>query len=425
MRSSSIKSNVWKTYLTALLYFVFLIFIGISAAIQGVSNYYADLVLSTGSMTGADTAVSFQPSNPNAYKARGLIYFRNRDFTSAANDFEHAIALRDSDYDLWLLLGLARSELGDKLAARECYERAILLAPRYSQPNFDMGMLLLNESQPERAFEFLRTAAEYDPEIYPSILDIARNAFPDNAEAIEHSIQPRSIDAKMITARYFIKHGLMTENVRAFLVSDELTEAERNELIGPLIGKENFRLAREVWLKGRNIESNGTDDPIFDGGFEKLTQSDPGGFGWQIDQKTAGLSVSLDEKDVHGGNRSLRMKFNGNVEVGRALISQLVVLEPFEKYELHFHTRSTELITAGLPVILIKDQITSEVLGRSAPFQPSKGQWIEVRTTFATKSSSAVSIVLLRPGCNVNPCPIFGDLGLDDLSVMAANVPSK
>ena len=416
---------MWKTYLTASLYFVFLIFIGISAAIQGVSNYYADLVLSTGSMTGADTAVSFQPGNPNAYKARGLIYLRNRDFTSAANDFEHAIALRDSDYDLWLLLGHASSELGDQLAARDCYQRAILLAPRYSQPNYDIGMLLLKESQPELAFEFLNTAAEYDPEIYPSILDIARNAFPDNAEAIEHSIQPRSIDAKMITARYFIKHGLMTENVRAFLLSDELTEAKRNELIGLLIGKENFRLAREVWLKGRNIESNCTDDPIFDGGFEKLTQSDPSGLGWQIDQKASALSVSLDEKQVHSGSRSLLMKFNGNVEVNRELVSQLVDLEPRQKYELRFFLRSTELMSAGVPVILVKDRVTNEVLGRTAPFQATKGQWIEVRTLFMTKNSSAVYIVLLRPGCNVNPCPIFGDLGLDDLSVSPSNVTPK
>lgn len=425
MTNTNSKYSFWQTHLVALVYIMLVAYVGIAGAVQGLSNYYADSAISYGSSADADLAISLQPGNPNAYKTRGLINLRNRDFTNAANDFEHAIAFRDSDYDLWLLLGYAHSELGDTLAASDCYQRAILLAPRYSQPNFDMGMLLLKESQPELAFEFLSTAAEYDPELYPSVLDLARKSFPNNAEAIENSVRPRSIDAKKITARYFIKHGLMTENVKAFLFSDELTGTERNELISLLISKEDFSLARNIWLEGRKIESSGRTDPIFDGGFERISESEPGGFGWQIDQKATGLSVSLDEKDVHGGKRSLRLKFNGNVEVDRALISQLVVLEPFEKYELRFYARSTELISAGLPVILIKDQITSEVLGRSDKFQPSKGQWIEVRTTFVTKRSSAVSIVLLRPGCNVNPCPIFGDLGLDDLSVMAADVPRR
>ena len=371
MTNTNSKYSFWQTYLVAPVYFLLVAYVGIAGAVQGLSNYYADSAISYGSIADADLAISLQPGNPNAYKTRGLINLRTRDFTSAVNDFEHAIAFRESDYDLWVLLGYARSELGDKLSARDCFQRAILLAPRYSQPNFDMGMLLLNESQTERAFEFLSTAAEYDPELYPSVLDHARNSFPNNAEAIENSVRPRSIDAKEITARYFIKHGLMTESVKAFLFSDELTGPERNEFIGLLISKENFRLARNIWLAGRENENSAQTDPVFDGGFERMSESEPGGFGWQIDQKATGLSVSLDEKEVHGGTRSIRLKFNGNVEVGRALISQLVVLEPFEKYDLRFYARSTELISAAMPVILIKDQITSEVLGRSDTFQPS------------------------------------------------------
>ena len=425
MRNAGNKSHSRIAHLSAWIYVAFVIFVGISAIIQGLSNYYVDLAISSGSIADADIAISFQPGNPNAYTARGLIFLQDREFVRAAEDLETAVSLRDRDFQLWLLMGYARSAMGDLSAARESYQQATLLAPRYSQPNYELGMLHLNESQLEIAFEYLRRSAEIDPERYPELLRLAWNTFPNNAEAIENAVQPKSKDAKKLTARFLIEQGLMTENLRSFLMSDELTEAERNEFIGLLINKGDFGPARQIWLKGRDINGHPQDSPIFDGGFEMINRSDPGGFGWQIDQKVPALSVSLDEKETRSGARALIMKFNGNVDVERELVSQLIVLEPDQKYELRFFARSSEFISASVPVIMVKDRVTKEVLARSAPLAGTRGQWLEYRTPFMTKNSSAVTIALIRPGCNINPCPVFGDLSLDDFSVLRAGTQLK
>lgn len=424
MRNAGKKSHAWTTLLTAFIYSAFVIFVGISAAIQGLSNYYVDLAISGGSVADADTAISLQQSNPNGYTARGKILLQQREFSLGSSDLETAVSLRPRDYQLWLQLGKARSELGDISGARSSYQQAILLAPLYSQPNYDLGMLLLKESKLETAFEHLRKSAESDPELYPEILQLAWSAFPNDAEAIESSVQPKSKSANKITARFLIDHDLISEKSRSFLMSDELTDAERNEFVEILINERKFRLARQIWQTGRNVDTHSPDEPIFDGGFEMINQREPGGFGWQIDQKASAISVSLDEREPHSGSRALIMKFNGNVEVERELVSQLVDLEPNEKFELRFFARSTEFISASIPVIVVKDRVTNEILARSAPFTATRGQWFEYQLSFSTKSSSAVTLVLLRPRCNVNPCPIFGDLSLDDFSIRVARFPS-
>jgi tetratricopeptide (TPR) repeat protein len=417
MKPSITRSTRWTVYLAALLYLAFVVYIGVSAANQGLSNYYAEDSYFRGSETEADTAIHWQPCNPNAYESRGMIFLRNREFITAASDFEKAVSLRENDFLLWLRLADARYRSGDIPAARTAYQRSLFLAPNYSEPQYHMGMMLLENGHPETAFQFLSKAAEFEPERYPEILDLARNSFPSDPAAIESSVQPKSIDAKKITARYLINHGLMTESMRSFVSSDQLAEREKNEFISLLIAETDFALARQVWLSKWKIEDAGSNDPIFDGGFERISESDPSGLGWQIDQNATALSVSLDEKEVHSGSRSILVKFAGNVEQDRKLVSQLVYLQPYQKYELRLFFRSTELISAALPVMEVTDGITAEVLARSASFHSTDGRWVEIGTSFKTRSNVVASISLIRPSCNTTPCPIFGDLSLDDFSV--------
>ncbi|MGB7201882.1 MAG: tetratricopeptide repeat protein [Pyrinomonadaceae bacterium] len=398
-------------------YFAFVLFLGVSAAEHGLSNYYADKALLTGSNILADSAISFEPENPNAYNSRGMISLRNKDYLVAAEAFEKAISLRDKDFSLWLSLGYCRVQLGDVGSARTAYEKALVFAPNYSQPNYRMGMLLFENGQYEQSTTFLSKAAEQDIELYPEILDLARKTFVDNPHAIENSVRPNSVEAKKIVARYMIDHNLMTDAIKAFLKGDELSKGEKNEFARYLISKQDFQAAFEVWLSRMKTDDRAENELIFDGGFEKIDARDESGFGWQIDQTTSAISVALDEKEFHSGSRAVRIKFAGNVELNRRLISQLTYVRPHQRYELKFFFSSPELISAGLPVIVVNDAVSDKLLGRSNEIQSTDARWFQARVVFVTQDTPAVTISLQRPSCNMSPCPLFGELILDDFSL--------
>ena len=235
-----------RGYFLTFFYFCLVCLIGFSAARQGLSHYYSDTAFRTGLDTDAAAAIYYQSENPDAYKTRGVIFLRNKDYPAAVAAFEKAISLRENDFLLWLRLGYSRFQLKDFDAAQTAYRKAILLAPNYSQPNYYMGMMLLETDPRGQAFQFLSKAAAYDPEFYPEILHLVRITFPGDPQSIERFLRPESAEARKIVARYFIKHDFMTDNTKAFLVADELSESEKNEFIESLIEKQNFEVAREV-----------------------------------------------------------------------------------------------------------------------------------------------------------------------------------
>lgn len=403
--------------LGALCYLVFLIYLGISAFVQGVSNYYANRAIMTGSHVLADTAISFDSKNPYAYQSRAMISLNDGEYGEAADSLEKAISFRQNDHLLWLRLGYCRAQLKNFDAAIAAYERALSLAPNYSQPNYFMGIALLENGQPEQAFRFLSKAAQQDKKLYPEILHLARTTFTNNPQAIEDSIRPNSYDERKLVARYLIEQGFITDSVKSLLTGGELAANDQAEFVQHLIAKKNFQFAREVWASGQNADHIQNNNLIFDGGFETLAPSDESGFGWRIDQAASAISVALDDKQFYSGSRAIRLRFAGNVELNRRLIAQLVHVKPERRYTLRLFLSSSELISAGLPAIVINDGVSERVLGRSNDLKSTQGQWVEVKVDFVTLDTPAVTISLQRPSCDTRPCPIFGELILDAFSL--------
>ncbi|NOT48356.1 MAG: hypothetical protein HOP17_11475 [Acidobacteria bacterium] len=403
-----------NSLLPVLAYSCFIIFIGFSAVRHGLSHYYADTAYRSGSESEAAAAVRYMPENPNAQKTLGEVLLRNKDYSGAAVAFENAIALSRNDFLLSLRLGYSRTLQKDYLASETAFQRALELAPNYSQPNYYMGMMLLEAGRSEEAFHYLSKAAERDPDLYPQMLHRARVSFPNDPLAIENAFNPTSRETKKLIARYLIKHNFMTDGVRSFLVSDELTSGEKNEFIQYLLHKEIFETAREVWLSRLKPNEYDVNKLIFDGGFETITENDASGLGWQINQRTTATAVARDQRTFHSGSSSLNIKFAGSVEVGKNIVSQLVFVQPGRKYNLRVFSNSPELISAGPPAITVSDGITNELLGKSAEFRSTAGNWVEYKFEFVAKATPVVRIGVQRIGCNETPCPIFGALFLDD-----------
>ena len=191
------------------------------------------------------------------------------------------------------------------------------------------------------------------------------------------------------------------------------TEPERRAVMAQLISAKKFREAHSLWSI---LHPGDPDGPImFDGGFEGETDLDEPGFGWRATSLAQSLTLSLDNSNPQEGRSSLRVDFNGESNPNAPVISQLVLVEPKTHYRLTLIYRTENLVSGGLPAILIVDPGDNKVLGQTDALPQTTDGWRETIIDFTTgESTSAIQISLQRQPCSAQQCPIFGKLWLDD-----------
>jgi tetratricopeptide (TPR) repeat protein len=388
---------------------------------QGISYYYADQAKVSGSEVAIAQALRLDPTNPEIYKVQSLLRLKSGDYQGAAETLEKAVKLRKNDYLLWLRLGYAQYKLGNLEAATENIQKSVELAPNYAQTNRYLGRLKLKSGEIELAFHYLGRAAALDDKIYPEILSLARQQFPNDGAAIENSISPKTVSAEKILANYLIEHSLITDNTKNFLLGDAIDDREKQEYIKYLIEKKEFRLARDVWASQKSkrflLDRSGG-ALITDGSFALTSESDESGFGWQVNPKIDDAAVSLDATAGHSDNRSIEIVLKGKPNLNENILSQMVVVEPEHNYSLNFYVLSSEIVSSGGIYLLVLDKITGKVIGQSSWLKDSGGKWQAYQISFRSTDSPAVIIALRRTPCSMSPCPIFGDFRMDDFSIV-------
>jgi len=404
---------------TGLLYAILVLVVGSYAARQLLAEYVATSAMRSRSLSDARQAVELFGEDPNAQRTVGVLLLENGDSREAVNAFEKAVSLRDLDYRSWQMLGTARYASHDLHGAEEAYRKAIALAPHYSQPNYLIGKLLLESGRHQEGFKALSRSAENSLSIFPQVVELADYYYPNDAAAIEQASAPRTIEANTYLARYFITRSLMTPNTLSFLFGSEISEAAKKDFIGLLIEKQNYSLAHDLWATTVASDAKAGSELVFDGGFEHTTGTSQGAFGWNIAQELSGVAVSRTQQNPHSGSYAIRIKYSGATSIGKIILSQLILVRPGSSYVLKFYYRSPEILSASSPLILVTDPTGTE-LGRSAILKGTENNWTEISVNFTSKQMSAINIALLRPACDATPCPIFGELSLDDLLLVDA-----
>ena len=412
--------NKFQTLLVALVYLGVALFVGYLAARHGLSYYYADAAKQNQTWDEAQKALDFDDSNPEIYKVASHILLDADEHARAAELLEKGVALKPNDFLMWLRLGYARGSGGDLQGARAAYEKALQLAPDYSQTNRYLGRLMLKQGEFENAFRHLGRAAELEDEIYQEALHLARRQFPNDGAAIERALSPETKEGKKALAFYLIKHSLVTGNVENFIPGDSLDEKEKKEFIDSLVRRGNYGLARRVWGSLRNnrrLLEKPVDEMVVDGGFEMIDGSDESGFAWQVNPKISDASVSVDNSEGGSSNRVIQILLKGKVQLGAKILSQTVIVEPEQNYQLRFSLQAKEIVSNGGLAVFVADAQTNQLLGQSAAFKVTNGKWEPYQFNFRAGRSRAVYVFVQRLNCTTSPCPIFADASLDDFSM--------
>ena len=391
-------------------------FLGIwTAESAGLSRLHSQDAEKTKLLTLANQAVDLSPSDPAAHRVRAGVLLQRKQLLEAIPELERAVALRSGDHFYWRSLGLARNWNGDPQGALAAFRESVRLAPFYAAPRWQLGTFLLRTGQRDQAFAELRRAAQSDPALWPSVVDLAWDTYGD-VQRVERAIQPETDKARLALAGFLIKQDDASDAIRLFRASEKVSEAERQEILAGLITAKRFTEAYQVWSGKDDV--SGAIGLIQNPGFETKLVSDPNGFGWQFAPatQTVGLSQvyaasdSSTSTEVRAGTYSLRVDFNGASGPVTDLVSQAVLVEPNARYQLQFSWRSQELISLGMPQIIVSDAADGHPLAKSEVFTRDN-DWRDATIALTTAGSTkAVQIILGRQSAD----PIFGRLWLDD-----------
>jgi tetratricopeptide (TPR) repeat protein len=386
----------------------------------GLARLFVNYSLRAANLPVAEKAVKLAPSDAESHLARAAVLSLSTSANGAAAELEKAVALRPADYYLWLQLGLLRDRAEDSPSALSAFNESVRLAPFYAEPRWQRGNLLLRMGRYNEAFADLTQAARSNPELVPTLIDLAWGLSKGSADLTAQLAQIKADGQRIAFAKFLVRQGKAQEALRQFRSAGSVKDEVRLELVQRLVEKGAFREAFEIWRGPRGAET--VNEPvkasIHDGGFESPLSFDEVGFGWRVPRGLAAVTMSLDSSQPHSGSRSLRIEFGGESDPASSLVSQLVLVEPSSRYKINFASRSQDVVTGGLPIVVVNDASGDRKrLGQSAPLSNGTSDWQVRSFEFVTPATTnAVVINLLRESCTTSPCPIFGSISLDSFS---------
>jgi len=386
----------------------------------GLARIYAGYGLFTNDVTLVDRAVQLMPGDPEARLNRAALLSDSGQHSEASAELERVTQLRPRDYYPWLELGMARDRAGDAGGAERALREAVRLAPYYAQPAWQLGNVLFRQNRLPEALAELKRAAKSDPTFLPMVLELTWAASGE-MQAFINAVQPETDFEHLALAKFFAKKGKGIEAVNEFRKAGASTKDDQSEVIRPLLAQKEFAAAYQIWLGTHNhgeATAPAEETIPYDGGFEKALNVGELGFGWQVTQNSA-IGLSVDPNAAYEGAKCLRIEYRGESSPTEDALAQLIVVESGAKYRLEFASRVQEIVTGGLPMLIITDATDAgHVLAESPPLGSGNSEWHPSNIEFTTgQQTRAVRLEVRRKTCAGGPCPIFGRLWLDGFSL--------
>ena len=367
----------------------------------------------------AEYAVNLAPSDPEpnwllAETKREI--FSSDEAASAINNYKKIVRLSPYDFRWWIELGRALEQSDNYEEAEKSYQRAVELAPAYTNPHWQLGNFYLRRNQSDQAFSELKKAAETNTVFRDQVFSLAWDYYNQDEKKLEQ-IAGDKPSVKAGLAIFYAAKERAGDSLRIWnTLSPE--EKQENAAYAKVIAqafyeKRIFPQALEFYRE-LGIEPDAKAETVQNAGFEKpFNDTKDTYFGWKI-TPTEKMDVKFDSTQKHDGNRSLRVFFNGFFAPTFYNISQIVVVEPSAKYRLTFWVRTENLKSGGNPAIEIYNAKTEQSIAISEPFPSGSNDWQQIKVEFVAPSDTpAVGLRTTRIFCG-DVCPIVGTFWYDD-----------
>jgi hypothetical protein len=314
------------------------------------ADYYANL----GTRVGYETAARLEPKNALNWYLLGRYWQYTLDEPDARRailNYRRALSLNPHSASTWLDLATAYESEGDLPNARAAFLQAKLAYPLSADVSWRYGNFLLRQDQVPEAFAEIRRAVYADPKRSAEAFSRCWRVAPD-INSILDDVLPPDRDGYL---------GVIRELGAGSQFAAALTVWERLVSIRPvlnlfdaipftdlLIQKHHLSDARRIWSDAvrlsntpQNIDPPGS--VLWDGGFETGVRG--GAFAWTFAAPSGGVQTSIDGRQKHSGNSSLRLTFDGRHNVNFDGVCNSAEVRPQTTYHLSGWVRTQTLTT--------------------------------------------------------------------------------
>jgi len=303
---------------------------------------------------GFSLATHLEPGNARNWYLLGRYWQYNLedpDPTRAIAAYRTSLFFAPESADTWLDLAAAYEFEGDVPAARDAFRKAKEAYPLSAVVAWRYGNFLLRQGEQDAAFREIRRAVQADPKRAAEALSRCLRVDPDINTVLDQ-VLPASRDVYVDVLWDLLGDGKTEDALQVWsrlaALHPQLPLSDVYPLVDSLTQKQQLRLARQIWDQAVTFTRipQPLDPPgslVWDGGFESgITGA---GFAWKLPPVTRGVQVGVDAREKHSGKYSLRVSFDGKLDVNFLDVCQFVPVQPSTAYKFSAWVQTRELTT--------------------------------------------------------------------------------
>jgi tetratricopeptide (TPR) repeat protein len=306
-------------------------------------------------LQGYERATELEPRDAQNWQLLGRFWqynLENSDAARAIQAYKVALAWNPRSADTWADLGSAYEAEGNIAAARDAFLHAKKDYTLSAEISWRYGNFLLRQGETDAAFLEMRRAVEVEPKRAAEALSRALSAEPNVNLVLDRVLPPLStayvraiVDQ---TNQGHTANALEVWNRLAALHPKLRLENYSFSLVGGLLRENNMAEAQRVWRQAVDFAGlanlpEPAGSVLWDGGFESGVFG--AGFAWALPAGAPGVQFSLDTREKHSGNRSLRLLFNGRYNLRLLGPCIEVPVQPSTDYDFSAWVRTFSITT--------------------------------------------------------------------------------
>jgi hypothetical protein len=321
---------------------------------SGTRNTLALHNASLNTPEGYQRAVRLEPTDARNWYLLGRYWQYNLedpDAQQAIHSYQRSLSLSPHSADTWSDLAMAYELENNLPAARDAFLEAQRAYPLSPEVAWRFGNFLLRRGELDAAFEQIKRSVQVDPKRGAAAFALCMRVEPDINAVLDRAL-PQSPGA-YLSVMSGLAEQQKTEQAlvvwsRLVALHPHLTLGDSGALIESLLHKLQTTEAQQVWsetlaLAGVSRPSDPPGSLVWDGGFESNITNV--GFTWRYSTFVNGVQVGLDLNDKHSGHRSLRLTFNGLINVDFRDVCQYIAVQPSVSYRLSGWVQTRSLST--------------------------------------------------------------------------------
>ncbi len=303
---------------------------------------------------GYERATRLESSNFENWHLLGRYWQYNledMDTARAIQAYNVAVSLNPRSADAWADLGAAYEAEGNIPDARDAYLHAKKAYPLSAEISWRYANFLLRQGDTDAAFAQMRHSVEAEPKRGAEAVSRALSVEPDINLVLDRVLPPLS-DAYVGAIADQIGEG---HTANAVLVWNKLAALHPKlqlenyifVLVGELLQENQVAEAQRIWWQAADFLGFGNlprpaGSVLWDGGFESGIFGN--GFAWTLPGGVP-VQISIDTREKHSGNRSLRLLFNGRINLDLVGPCAEVPVQPSTDYNFSAWVRTLSITT--------------------------------------------------------------------------------